>query len=147
MASRFFMPLTMLGGRSHVGVVDGQGHGSNVSHSRGELGEQVSVSDVKDFWVEDTAAVVHLGDDQTVAEGADLEHVQEGGLGHADPVAGPDDVDVLDDLNGTLGNLGWDGQSLEEAGLLRTHTSVLGGNHDVDRGKSTSLGGSLHLVG
>merc|ERR1719180_318375 len=121
MASRFFMPLTMLGGRSHVGVVDGQGHGSNVGHSRGKLGEQVSVSDVQDFWVEDTAAVVHLGDDQTVAEGADLEHVQESGLRHANPVAG------LDDLNGTLGNLGWDSQSLEEAGLLRSHTSVLGG--------------------
>merc|ERR1719504_149782 len=133
--------------RGHVGVVDGQGHGSNISHSRGKLGEQVSVSDVKDFGVEDAAAVVHLGDDQTVAEGADLEHVQEGSLRHADPVTSPDDVDVLDDLDGTLGNLGWDSQSLEEASLLGSHTSVLGGNHDVDRGKSTSLGGSLHLVG
>ena len=89
----------------------------------------------------------NLGDDQSIAEGADLQHVQEGCLGHTDPVAGLDDVDVLDDLNGTLGNLGWDSQSLEEAGLLRTHAGVLGGHHDVNGGKSAGLGGGLHLVG
>merc|ERR1711890_228637 len=63
------------------------------------------------------------------------------------PVAGLDDVHVLDDLNGSLGNLGWDSQSLEEASLLGTHTSVLGGHHDVDGGESSGLGGGLHLVG
>merc|ERR1740116_475484 len=133
--------------RCHVGIVDGQGQSSNVSHTRGELGKQVSVGDVQDFRVKHTAAVVHLGDDQTVAEGADLEHVQEGSLGHADPIAGPDDVHVLDNLNGSLGNLSWDSQSLEEAGLLRTHTTVLGGHHDVNGGESASLGRGLHLVG
>merc|ERR550534_1232405 len=127
--------------RCHVGVVDGQGQSSNISHSRGKLGKQVGVGDVRDFRVKHTAAVVHLGDDQTIAEGADLEHVQEGSLRHANPVAS------LDDVHGSLGNLSWDSQSLEEAGLLGTHTSVLGGHHDINWGESASLGRSLHLVG
>merc|ERR550534_2831897 len=100
--------------RCHVGIVYGQGHSSNVSHPRGELGKQVGIGDVQDLRVKHTAAVVHLGDDQTVAEGADLKHVQEGSLGHADPVASLDDVHVLDDLNGTLGNLSWDIASSSE---------------------------------
>ena len=60
---------------------------------------------------------VYLGDDQSIAEGADLQHVQEGCLGHTDPVAGLDDVDILDDLDSSLGNLGGDGQSLRKTFL------------------------------
>merc|ERR1719278_379708 len=50
-------------------------------------------------------------------------------------------------LDGTPCNLSCDSQSLEEAGLLRSHTGVLGGHHDVNGSKGTGLGGSLHLVG
>ena len=51
------------------------------------------------------------------------------------------------DFNGTPGNLGWDAQSLEERGLLRTETSVLWGNDDIVGCNcvGTSWGG--HLVG
>ena len=53
----------------------------------------------------------------------------------------------LDDLNGTLGNLGWDAQSLEEGSLLGTHTSVLSGHHYVQGSQSSGLSGRLDLVG
>ena len=50
-------------------------------------------------------------------------------------------------FNSTLGNLGGDRQSLEERSLLGTHTSILGGNSDIQRGNSTGPSGSLDLVG
>merc|ERR1712045_874703 len=50
------------------------------------------------------------------------------------------------DFNGSLGNLGWDVKSLEERGLLRTHTSVLGSNHDRNGSNGASLSRGSNLV-
>merc|ERR1719443_1952923 len=83
----------------------------------------------------------------TVVEGEDLQHVEESGLGSSDLVTNLDDGDILDDFNCTLSNLGWDGESLEEGSLLRTHTCVLGGDGDINGSNGTSLGRSLLLVG
>merc|ERR1712168_974538 len=106
----------------------------------------VVVGDIEDLWAEHGAGVVHLLDDETVGEGRDLQHVEEGGLGGSDLVLLLDDVHILDNLNCTLGNLGWDRQSLEEGSLLGAHTSVLSWNCDINRGNSSSLGGSSLLV-
>lgn len=50
-------------------------------------------------------------------------------------------------FNGTPGDLGWDLQSLEEASLLRTKTSVLARDGHRARSNSSSTGRGLLLVG
>ena len=55
-------------------------------------------------------------------------------------------ISTYNDFNCTLGNLGWDGQSLEERCLLRTQTSVHGFNVNGARGQSTSTSGGTHTV-
>jgi hypothetical protein len=54
----------------------------------------------------------YLDDLEPVGEGRDVKHVQEGGIGHADPVALFDQVHVRDDLDGSLLDLGGDVKSL-----------------------------------
>jgi hypothetical protein len=49
------------------------------------------------------------------------------------------------DFNASLGDLGWDGQSLEERCLLWTKTRVLGRDGYVQWSKGTSLGRGGHL--
>ena len=88
--------------------------GGNVPDSAHEHVLDVVVGDVEDLWAEHGAGVVHLLDDEAVGEGRDLQHVEEGGLGGSDLVLLLDDVHILDNLNCTLGNLGWDGQSLQK---------------------------------
>merc|ERR1719206_1335511 len=56
-------------------------------------------------------------------------------------------IDITGDLNCTLGNLGWDLQSLEEGSLLWSHTSVLGWHHDIQRSEGSSLGRGSDLIG
>merc|ERR1719251_157078 len=133
--------------RSHCRISNGETHGSDIGNSGHELVLNVLVSDVQDGRIEHGSLVVHLLDDQTIAEGEGLQETEEGGLGGADLVTSADDRDVIDNLNCTLGNLGGDLQSLEEAGLLRTHAGVLGGDGDIHRGNSSSLGGGGLLVG
>jgi hypothetical protein len=55
-------------------------------------------------------------------------------------------VDVREDLNGTTGNLGGDGQSLEERGLLWTHGGDSGWNPHINWSNSSGLGWGLDLV-
>ena len=50
------------------------------------------------------------------------------------------------DFNGSPGDLGGDGQSLEEGGLLGAETGVLGRDAHVNWGPSSSLGGGGHFV-
>merc|ERR1712066_850689 len=68
--------------RCDSGVGDGEGEGGHVGNTPMELGNQVLVSDVKDLRIEDRARVINLLNDQSVGEGADLEHIEEGGLAH-----------------------------------------------------------------
>merc|ERR1719322_483490 len=122
-ARHFFSPLTM------------------------ECGAEVSVGDVQDGRVEDGARVVDVPDDEPVGERGDVEHVEERGLRHADLVALLDQVDVLDDLDGSLLDLGGDVEGLEEGGLLRAEAGVLGRDDDVEGREGAGPGGGLDLVG
>ncbi len=128
-------------------VSDGQTHGSHVAHTTHELGLEVVVGDVQDLGVEEGSGIVDLLDHQTVAEGRNVQHVEEGGLAHADAVTGRDQGHVLNDFNGTLGNLGGDVEGLEERGLLGSQSGVLGGNFDVQRSQGAGTGGGFDLVG
>merc|ERR1719326_1513979 len=102
--------------RGRVGVVDGEGDGSNVHGAGEELANDNLVGDVHDSWVVGGAVVVHLGWEETVRERGDVEHVEEG--------------DVVDNLNGTTADLGLDVEGLEEGGLL----GIEGGGANTGRG-------------
>lgn len=52
---------------------------------------------------------------------------------------------LYQDFNGSSGDLGCDTQSLEERGLLRTQTSVLGRYSHIARSNGTSTGSCRHL--
>jgi hypothetical protein len=81
---------------------------------------------------------VHL-----VAEGADLQLVQESSLGGFDLEASSDNLLVGDDFNLGLHDLGLDVQLLEEAGLLGVETSGASANPHIIRGDGANLGGCL----
>merc|ERR1719328_796347 len=90
--------------------------------------------------------IVDLLNDEPIGEGRDIQHVEESSFGGSDFVSRCKKLDLIQDFNGSLGNLGWDVKSLEERGLLRTHTSVLGSNHDGNGSNSTGLGRGSNLV-
>lgn len=136
-----------MGDGGNGGVADLEGDGGNVLDTSNELGNKSILLNVEDRGVEDGAVVVDLDDSQTVGEGRDVQHVQESSLGSTDTEADLDQMDIVDDLNGTTGNLGGDTQSLEERGLTGLHTSVTGGDEHINGGEGTSLGGGLDTVG
>merc|ERR1712117_602804 len=76
--------------RSHGGVTDGKRHSGNIGNSGHELILDVIIGDVQDGGVEHRSLVIDLLDNQTVAEGEDLQETEESGLGGADLVTGGD---------------------------------------------------------
>lgn len=133
--------------RSDGWDTNSEGDGSDGLDTRGELSNEGRLLNVKDGWWEDGTVVVDLDDGHTVGERRDVQHVKQGGLGSTDLVTGLDDLDIVDNFNGTSGNLGWDTESLEERGLSRFHTGVTGRNVDIDGSESTGLGGGSNDVG
>jgi NADH:ubiquinone oxidoreductase subunit F (NADH-binding) len=81
---------------------------------------------------------VHL-----IAEGANLQLVQESSLGGFDLGACSDYLLVSDDFNLGLENLRLDVQLLEEAGLLGVKTSGTGADPHIIGGNSSNLSGCL----
>ena len=127
------------------GVADGQREGSNVADTAQEARAQLLVGVVQHLGLEDGASVVHHQRQQTVREGRDGKHVQQGGLRGTDTLTGLDDVDVVQDLNRTLVDLGGDVEGLEERGFLGTHGGGAGIDPHVVGGKRARLGGGLDL--
>lgn len=136
-----------VGDRSDGGVTDLEGDGGNVLDTGNEVTDESILLDVQDGGVEDGTLVVNLDNGQTVGEGRDVQHVQESSLGSSDTDILLDQMDIVDDLNGTTGNLGGDTQSLEEGGLTGLHTGVTGRDVHINGGHGTSLGGGLDTVG
>ncbi|KAK5634438.1 hypothetical protein RRF57_010150 [Xylaria bambusicola] len=120
--------------------VDGQRHtgdgGNGASEGLKEL----------DIRGERVALVVDLGDSQTVGEGRDVEHVQQGGLGGTDLVTRFNELEIGSDFNGTAGDLGGDTEGLEERGLAGFHTGVASRNPDIGGSDGTSTGRGRNLV-
>ncbi|GMR33466.1 hypothetical protein PMAYCL1PPCAC_03660 [Pristionchus mayeri] len=115
-----------VGHGSSRGVLDGKRHGGNVADSLEEAGTELRGGEVEDLRGVDRSVVVDLEDNQTVRERGDSQHVEQGSLGSSDLVAGGDEVVLIEDLNGSSGDLGGDLESLEERGLLRSQSGVLG---------------------
>lgn len=129
--------------RGQGGEVDGQGDGGNGGDGLGQGAEELLLANVENLGREGLALVVDLLDSQTVREGRDVHHVEQGGLGGTDLVAGLDELEIGGDFNGTTGNLGGDTEGLEEGRLAGLHAGVASGNPDIDGsdGTGTSRGG------
>jgi len=126
-------------------VANVQGSGGNIVDSLHESLSDVLLGDVEDFWVENASLLEALLADETVAEWRDFEHVQEGGLGLTDLLAGFQQRNVGHDFNATSSDFGLDVQGLEEAGLLWTETGVLSFDSNINwgDGAGSSWGGNL----
>lgn len=127
------------------GETSGQRDGGNGGDTRHEALDQDVLFNVQDGRAEDVAVGEDLNDLHTVVERRDVQHVQQGGFGGSDLGTGGNDLNVVDDFDGTSGNLGRNGQGLEERGLSGFHTSVTGGDVDIDGsdGSRSSRGGDL----
>jgi hypothetical protein len=125
----------------------GQGDGSDLLDSGQESVEEDRLLNVEDLGGEDVSLGEDLLDNHSVGERRDVEHVQQGSLGGSDLDTSLEDLDVVDDFNGTTGNLGRDLQGLEERGLTGLHTSVTGGDVDVVGSNGTGSGRGSDLVG
>ena len=125
----------------------GQGDGSDLLDSGQESVEEDRLLNVEDLGREDVSLGEDLLDNHSVGERRDVEHVQQGSLGGSDLDTSLEDLDVVDDFNGTTGNLGRDLQGLEERGLTGLHTSVTGGDVNVVGGNGTGSGRGSDLVG
>merc|ERR1711997_58060 len=132
--------------RGNGWVTNLQGEGSDVPNTDQDMSLEILIRDVQDSRIENGTRIIDLVNNQTVCEGRDTQHVQEGCLGHTDLVSSSNQIHVVGDFNCTLCNLGRDVQSLEERGFFGTQSSILGGHHDIQRSKGTSLGGGLDLV-
>jgi len=105
--------------------------------------QDVSRSDVEDFGSEDLTIFVDLLHMHLVSEGADLQLVEESGLGSLNLETSSDNLLVGNDFNLGLHDLGLDVQLLEEAGLLGVKTSRASTDPHIIGGDSTNLGGSF----
>lgn len=129
------------------GDTGSQRDGGNGLGSGKESIEQSLLLNVEDLGSEDGTVVVDLGDGHTVGERRDVQHVKQSSFGRSDSSTGLDDLNIVDDFDGTSSNLGGDTKSLEERGLSWLHTGVTTWDVDVGGGESTSSGGSSDLVG
>lgn len=133
--------------RDDGGVVQRERDGSNSLDTGQEPVDQLLGIDVQNTGLEHLTLVVDLDDGHTVRERRDVQHVQERRLGRTDTGTGSDDLHVGHDFNRTTGDLGRDTESLEEGGLSGLHTSVTGGDGDIERSEGTGTSGSGDLVG
>ncbi|KAI3488229.1 hypothetical protein L1887_47768 [Cichorium endivia] len=133
--------------RGDGGVVERERDAGDLLDTQHKAVHQLVLGDVEDARLEALALVVDLHDRHTVREGRDVEHVEQRSLRGADTVAGIDDLDVRDDLDGTTGDLGGDTEGLEERGLTGLHTGVTGLDEDVLGSVGTSTGGGGNTVG
>ena len=87
-----------------------------------------------------------MADVHTVAEGVDVQLVQQGSLSGVDLISLSQQRHGVDNFNLGLVNLGGDVQSLEERGLTGIATSRSSRDNDVHGGQHTNTGGGGHLV-
>lgn len=69
---------------------------------------------------------------ETIGERENLQHLKQSSFREPNFVLLLDQVNLTKDFNGTLGNLGGYGESLEEGGLLWTKPSVLRRNKYIN---------------
>ena len=130
-----------MGNRGDGGVVRLEGERRDVLESRAEHRGDVLVGDVENRDVEDVAVVVHEHRFESVEERGDSELAEERGGGGGHLVALGEHLDVGEDLDRTLVDLGGDVERLEEVGLRGFHAGGACFDGDVDLRDGASLGG------
>ena len=108
-----------------VGDAGCETNGGHVLDGCAENVADVGGGDVQDGGGQDGAVIVHLADDKTVREGADVELVEQSNLRGAALEALRQDGHVIHNLYCTLVDLGGDLQRLEERGLRGLKTKTL----------------------
>mmetsp|Transcript_23398 Transcript_23398/g.49911 ORF Transcript_23398/g.49911 Transcript_23398/m.49911 type:complete len:352 (-) Transcript_23398:142-1197(-) len=127
----------------HAGL---EGDGGDSAESSGEAGHEVVVGDLQNLWAVDRAVLKDVLEDKSVGEWLDVQLGKKGSLGGSDLVSLADDLDVVENLDGSPVNLGWDGQGLEETCLGGVKSGATSRANDVHRGDRTGLGRSTDLV-
>mmetsp|Transcript_11008 Transcript_11008/g.23844 ORF Transcript_11008/g.23844 Transcript_11008/m.23844 type:complete len:326 (+) Transcript_11008:110-1087(+) len=115
------------------GMSNGEGQGGEGLERLGEFGGKDIIGDVENLGVEEAAVVVDGLELETICEGGDLELLEESSLRGSNLVTLVDELDVVDDLNLTTGNLGCDLKGLEEGSLTRITTRGSLGNDHIAR--------------
>lgn len=93
------------------GVSGCQTDTGDIADCSGEVTEQFLLFDVEDGGSENVAGVEDLLDDHTVCEGGDVQHVEESSFGSTDLGSLVDEMDFVDNFNGTTGDLGGNTES------------------------------------
>mmetsp|Transcript_22151 Transcript_22151/g.60535 ORF Transcript_22151/g.60535 Transcript_22151/m.60535 type:complete len:254 (-) Transcript_22151:43-804(-) len=118
----------------------------HVRHAPQELLDQDLLLDVEDRGREDGAVLVDLLHLHAVLEGLDAQLSQQHRGARGDLGANVQDLEVGDQLDLPLDDLGTDVQGLEEGGLRRVHAGGAGRQRDVNHRRLPGLGGGRHAV-
>mmetsp|Transcript_13891 Transcript_13891/g.34944 ORF Transcript_13891/g.34944 Transcript_13891/m.34944 type:complete len:386 (-) Transcript_13891:61-1218(-) len=127
----------------HAGL---EGDGGDSAESSGEAGHEVVVGDLQNLWAVDRAVLKDVLEDKSVGEWLDVQLGKKGSLGGSDLVSLADDLDVVQNLDGSPVNLGWDAQGLEETGLGWVQSGSSGRDDDIDGGDRPGLRWGTDLV-
>lgn len=84
--------------------------------------------------------------DKSVREGTDSQHLEKGGFRGSHLISILDQLHIIEDFNGSLGDLGLDSKGLEEGGLLWAENSTLSGHKDVEGSHAACLSRGCHFV-
>lgn len=129
------------------GEVSSQRDGGDGADGRLEGGQKLLLTNVQNFGAEGLAIIVDLSNSHTVGERRDVQHVEEGGFGSTNFRASFNELQIGSNFNGTTSNLGGDTESLEERGLSGLHTSVTGGDKDIQGSNGTGTSRGSNSVG
>lgn len=117
--------------------------GGNSANTAGESGENIIGADAEALGGEEVAVHHDLLDSHFVLEGTDLQLIEEGGLTGGNFVTFGNDLDIVDNFNLGLHNLGGNVQLLEERSLGGVNTGGTSLDQDILGGDGTDTGGGL----
>lgn len=136
-----------MGGGAGHDIAGSEGKAGHVVGTKGEGTEDGLLIDGKNLGREELSIVENHLNVHFVLEGSDLQLIEESGLGSSNLLSVGDNLDGVDDLDLSLNNLGGNGQSLEERGLLGIEAGGSGGDDDIGGSEGSNSGGGLSDLG
>jgi len=117
--------------------------GGAVGNTGRELSEDGSRGNGEDCGVEELSVLEDLFDSHFVFERSDLQFIEEGSLSGGDLISFGNNIEIVEDFNLGLDNLGSDTEVTEETSLSRIKTGGTGGDSDLLGGNGTDTGGGF----
>jgi hypothetical protein len=117
--------------------------GGAVGNTGGELSEDGLGGDGEDCGVEELSVLEDLADSHFVFERSNLQFIEEGGLSGGDLISFGNNIEIVEDFNLGLDNLGSNTEVTEETSLSRIKTGGTGGDSDLLGGNGTDTGGGF----